>query len=122
MQSASAARSRPRAAADMAPSHRRPPSLLLVAGGYSDCICDYVAFEMKLQTTNYVGTLGIKILTRSPYSPDLAQYDFYLLSKIKEKLRGKRFMQVEEAAPAYEEAVEETPKFERAKCFSRWFI
>ncbi|CAK1593306.1 unnamed protein product [Parnassius mnemosyne] len=45
-------------------------------------------------------------------SPNLALCDFYLFPKIKEKLRGKHFMDAEEAMAAFQNAVEETPKDE----------
>ncbi|GBP95544.1 hypothetical protein EVAR_100359_1 [Eumeta japonica] len=64
------------------------------------------------QTTNYLWTLDIKILTRLAYSSDLVPCDFYLFPKIKEKLRGKWFTGAEEAVAAYEKAVEVTPKYE----------
>ncbi|GBP35990.1 hypothetical protein EVAR_91542_1 [Eumeta japonica] len=57
------------------------------------------------------GTLTIEILTRPPYSPDLAACDLYLFPQIKDKFRGKWFTDTEKAVAAYKKAVEVTPKW-----------
>ncbi|GBP36329.1 Histone-lysine N-methyltransferase SETMAR [Eumeta japonica] len=57
-------------------------------------------------------SVGIEILAHPPYSPDLAPCDFYLFSNIKEKLRGKWFMDAEKTVALYEKTVETTLKFE----------
>ncbi|GBP97919.1 hypothetical protein EVAR_91957_1 [Eumeta japonica] len=58
-----------------------------------------------LQTTNYLRILNIEILAHTPYSPDLAQYKFYLVPKIKQNFE-KLFADAEEAVATYEETVE----------------
>ncbi|GBP87695.1 hypothetical protein EVAR_61920_1 [Eumeta japonica] len=55
--------------------------------------------------------IRLEILAHTPYSPDLAQYNFYLVPKIKQKLRKKLFADAEEAVATYEETVEATLKF-----------
>ena len=40
--------------------------------------------------------MGIKTVPNPPYSPDLAPCDFWLLPKLKEKLRGCRYEAIEE--------------------------
>ena len=35
-------------------------------------------------------------MTQPPYSPDLAPYDFWLFSKLKSALKGKRFQIIDE--------------------------
>lgn len=73
------------------------------------------------RTIDYLASSEVELLGHPPYSPDLAPCDFYLFPKIKEKLRGKRFNDAKEAVAAFQKAIEETPKDEWAKCFSRWF-
>ena len=44
--------------------------------------------------------MGIKIVPHCPYSPDLAPCDFWLFSKLKDKLRGCRYETIEEMKEA----------------------
>ena len=44
--------------------------------------------------------MGIKTVPHPPYSPDLAPCDFWLFSKLKEKLRGCRYEKIEEMKEA----------------------
>ena len=39
--------------------------------------------------------MGIKTVPQPPYSPDLAPCDFWLLPKLKKKLRGCRYLTIE---------------------------
>lgn len=82
---------------------------------------DNASSHTAKRTIDYLATSNVELLGHPPYSPDLAPCDFYLFPKIKEKLKGKRFMNAEEAVAAYRDAIEETPKDEWAKCFSQWF-
>lgn len=82
---------------------------------------DNASSHTARQTIDYLATSDVELLGHPPYSPDLAPCDFYLFRKIKEKLRGKRFMDAEEAVATFQKAVEEIPKDEWAKCFSQWF-
>ena len=45
--------------------------------------------------TDYLTKMGIKTVPHPPYSPDLAPCDFWLLPKLKEKLRGCRYDTIE---------------------------
>ena len=40
--------------------------------------------------------MGVKTVPHPPYSSDLAPCDFYLFSKLKEKVRGCRYETIEE--------------------------
>lgn len=82
---------------------------------------DNASSHTARRTIDYLVTSNVELLGHPPYSPDLAPCDFYLFPKIKEKLRGKLFMNTEEAVGAFQKAVEETPKDDWAKCFSQWF-
>ena len=44
--------------------------------------------------------MGIKTITHPPYRPDLAPCDFWLFSKLKEKLSGCRYETIEEMKDA----------------------
>ena len=50
--------------------------------------------------------MGIKTVPHSPYSPDLAPCDFWLLPKLKEKLRGYRYETIEEMKEAVTKVID----------------
>ena len=56
---------------------------------------------------NYIlVTMGIKTVPHSPYSPDLAPCDFWLIPKLKEKLRGCRCETIEEMKEAVTKVID----------------
>ncbi|GBP15645.1 Histone-lysine N-methyltransferase SETMAR [Eumeta japonica] len=60
----------------------------------------------KQMVASFIRRTGIEIVAHPPHSPDHTPYDFYLFPHIKQKLRGKRSTNAEEAIAAYENAVE----------------
>ena len=50
--------------------------------------------------------MGIKTVPQPPYSPDLAPCDFYLFTKLKEKLRGCRYETIEEMKEAVTKVID----------------
>ena len=50
--------------------------------------------------TDYLTKMGIKTVTHPPYNPDLAPCNFWLFSKLKEKLWGCRYETIEEIKEA----------------------
>ena len=50
----------------------------------------------SILVTDYLTNMGIKTVAHASYSPDLAFYDFCLFSKLKEKLRGRRYETIKE--------------------------
>ena len=46
--------------------------------------------------TSYPTEMGNKIVPHPPYSPDMSPCDFWMFPRLKEKLRGRRFEDVEE--------------------------
>ena len=50
--------------------------------------------------------MGIKIVPHPPYSPDLAQCDYCLFPKLKEKLRGCRYETIEEMKEAVTKVID----------------
>jgi hypothetical protein len=55
-----------------------------------------VPAHSSLQVLQFLARKGISAMDRSPYSPDLAPADFWLLPKFKSVLKGKRFLDVED--------------------------
>ena len=52
---------------------------------------DNVPAHTALSTREFLAKKNIPVLPHSPYSPDLAPYDFCLFSKLKSKLMGHHF-------------------------------
>jgi transposase len=57
---------------------------------------DNAPSHRALVTREFLAHKGIFTLPRPPYSPDLAPCDFFLFTKIKLQLKGRRFSRVEE--------------------------
>lgn len=53
---------------------------------------------------------GFELLEHPPYSPDLAPSDFYLFPRLKEHLRGKKFLNDNEVMAAVEAYLESREK------------
>ena len=56
--------------------------------------------------TDYLTKMGIKTVPHRPYNPDLAPCDFWLFSKLKEKLRGCCYETTEEMKEAMTNAID----------------
>ena len=50
--------------------------------------------------------MGIKTVPRPPYNPDVALSVFWLLPKLKEKLRGYRYETIEEMKEAVKKVID----------------
>lgn len=57
-----------------------------------------------------INECGFKELQHPPYSPDLAPCDYYLFSKLKKHLRGRRFLSNDDLENAVESYFAELPK------------
>ena len=55
-----------------------------------------------------------------PCSPDCAPCNFFLFSRIKKQLKGKRFDKVENLARAVQAVVESIPKEDYENSFQSW--
>ena len=53
------------------------------------------------QTTAFLGTQNIDLMSHPAYSPDLAPNDFFLFPFVKNKMRGQRFSTPKEAVDAF---------------------
>jgi hypothetical protein len=60
----------------------------------------------------------VSILPHHPYSPDLAPCNFFFFPRLKEKLRGRRFLLAEEVA-ATREAIWDLPANIFQQCFQQ---
>ena len=60
----------------------------------------------SILVTDYLTKIGIKTVSRPPYSPDLASCDFCLFPKLKEKLRGCRYETIEEMKEAMTKVID----------------
>lgn len=72
-------------------------------------------------TQEFLASTQLTLLPHPPYSPDLAPADFFLFSKIKKNLKGKRFDSREELLTALQGELEKVTREELRDCFSAWF-
>ena len=72
-------------------------------------------------TTGYIKATGFKVLSPSPYSPDLAPCDFWLLPLIKGRLAGQSFDSVEAVGNAWIGELNKLTCEDFHACFSNWF-
>ena len=70
--------------------------------------------------TNYLTEMGIKTVPHPPYSPDMSPSDFWMLPRLKEKLRGRRFEDVEEMKEAVTEALDTFTLEDYQRAFKKW--
>ena len=58
--------------------------------------------------------------THPPYSPDLAPCDFFLFSRMKCRMKGKRFADISEVKKKTLEVLNNISTEEFQKCFQLW--
>lgn len=72
-------------------------------------------------TIEFLEKTSVKLMTHSPYSPDLAPCDFFLFPNVKNRMRGHRFPSPEDAVAAYTEELSAMSEIEWRGCFQKWF-
>ena len=82
---------------------------------------DNASSHTSIQTTAFLSTQNIDLMTHPPYSPDLAPNYFFLFPYVKNKMKGQRFSTPEEAVDAFRMHILEIPQSEWQKCFDNWF-
>ena len=70
------------------------------------------------QTTAFLSTENIDLMSYPLYSTDLVPNDFFLSPYVKNKTIGQRFSKPEEAVDAFRM---DHPQSEWQKCFDNWF-
>ena len=70
--------------------------------------------------TNYLTEIGIKTVPHPVYSPDLAPCDLCMFPRLKEKLRGCRFDDVEEMKETVTEALDTFTLEDYQRAFKKW--
>ena len=81
------------------------------AEGISCCSCTRLTFLVKHRITQ---------VCQPPYSPDLAPCDFWLFSKLKLPLKGRRFQTANEIKMNATRQLTVIPKKEFLDCFEKW--
>ena len=62
---------------------------------------DNASSHTSAQTTAFLSTQIIDLRSHPPYSPELAQNDFFLFPCVKNNMRGQRFSTPEETVVAF---------------------
>ena len=71
---------------------------------------DNASSHTLAQTTVFLSTQNIDLMSHPPYSPDLAPNGFFLFPYVKNKMRDQRFSTLEEAVDAFRMCVLEIPQ------------
>ena len=73
---------------------------------------DNASSHTSAQTTAFLSTQNIDLMSHPPYSPDLAPNDIFLFPYVKNKMRGLRFSTPEEGVDAFRMHVLKIPQLE----------
>ena len=63
---------------------------------------------------------SMSLVRQAPYSPDLAQCDFWLFPKLKTILKGRRFQTREDSMKKLTQELGSFPEEEFKRCFEKW--
>ena len=81
---------------------------------------DNAPTHKSIMVTSYLTEMGVKTVPHPPYSPDLAPCDYWMFPRLKEKLRGRRFEDVEEMKEAVTEALDTFTLEDYQRAFKKW--
>jgi len=70
----------------------------------------------------FLAKISTNIIEQSPYSPDMAPANFFLLPKLKLSLRGTRFQSIEDIKENSRWELKSIPENAFKKCFDDWII
>ena len=81
---------------------------------------DNAPTHKSIMVTSYLTEMGVKTVPHPPYSTDLAPCNFWMFPRLKEKLRGRRFEDVEEMKEAVTEALDTFTLEDYQRAFKKW--
>jgi histone-lysine N-methyltransferase SETMAR len=85
---------------------------------------DNAPAHCSLRVSQFLAGKGISAMDHPPYSPELAQADFWLFPKLKSVLKGKRFSDVEDIKSSVKKILTDIPVQDFKNCFEllpkRW--
>ncbi|UYV82755.1 hypothetical protein LAZ67_22000747 [Cordylochernes scorpioides] len=74
----------------------------------------------SLLVRDYLAKNNTLMMPQPPYSPDLAPCDFFLFSKLKRPMKGRRYATLDEIKTASKEELKRFLKNDFLKCFEDW--
>ena len=72
-------------------------------------------------TLDFLAANDIQLVTRPPYSPDLAPCDWFLFHSVKWQLKGKQFQNAEDALAFTEGVIFDIPQSTWSGVIDSWF-
>ena len=75
----------------------------------------------SILVTDYLTKMGIKLVAQPLHSPDVAPCDFWLFSKLNEKLRGCRYETIEEMKEAVTKVIDLLTQEDFHEAFQKLF-
>ena len=82
---------------------------------------DNASLHISAQTTGFLSSQNIDLMSHSPYSCDLAPNDFFLFPYVKNKMRGQRFFNTWRSGWCVQNACFETSSIRVAKVLRQLF-
>jgi transposase len=81
---------------------------------------DNAPAHAAIPTRRFLTDNNMTVVPHSPYSPDLAPSNFFLLPKLKMKLKGRRFQTVEEIQAESQASLDTLVENDFQECFKNW--
>ena len=81
---------------------------------------DNAPAHSSLLVRDFLAKNNTTIMPQPPYIPDLAPCDFFLFTKLKKPMKGRRFATIEEVKTASLEELKVIPERAYQKCFKDW--
>jgi hypothetical protein len=81
---------------------------------------DNAPAHTTLSVQQYLAAKNMAVVPHLPYSPDLAPCDFFLLPRMKSKVKWRRFQDVTEIQEQSLTVLHAIPKSQFQPCFQQW--
>jgi transposase len=81
---------------------------------------DNAPAHASLFVRHFLASMNTTVIPHPPYSPDLAPCDFLLFTKMKLKLKGRRFDSVEEIQTESQDVLNTLTRNDFQQCFRSW--
>ena len=81
---------------------------------------DNAPCHTSLLVWQFLSSKNITVCPHPPYSPDLAPYNFWLFSKVKMTMKGRRFESIQDIKAATTAQLKTLTKEDFQDCFRKW--
>ena len=82
---------------------------------------DNARARTAVATLVYLGANRVQLVTKTPYFPGLAPCDFLMFPHVKQQLKGKQFLGVEDAQFFFQSVISDMPRSTWSGAMVTWF-